>query len=61
MDFTCRYISEAYSEPCQTSKIERFTKNSPENAVSYMFNRDLNTPLHLTKMTYYQIVKYQMG
>ena len=46
--------SGAYSEPCQTSKMELFCEKHPEScqifscrAPSYMFNRLLNTPLLL--------------
>ena len=52
--FYVLYIQEAYSESCQTSKMEPFAKivNGfssyifSQNAPSYMFDRFLNTPLY---------------
>ena len=41
------YITEVYSEPCQTSKMERFGKTIfSQNTPSLMFDRVLNMPLY---------------
>ena len=56
-DSVCLICSEAYSEPCQTCKMEHFAKivnGCKQNALSSMFDRVLNTSLMFANIYYWK-------